>query len=942
MFLLSSIMILSAFPAASFANTNANYGKDSYIYDQYPPLFQHEPEWYAVSEGITPLAHADINLLNTNIDISSVLDQIVKIEPHRPDRSHLIHSSADILDVRLIEKGWVEIRWTADMTRNQANAATNFRLTDAYTGVGIPFTMNTNWGYYRFPHNNNATIFITNLRVTGWQNWTEEQKQDFHWHLQVTGNVTQRVSGNRVDNDIIYDVVYSSFHATIYDFHGLRVHGSENATPANVNRAARILATMMSKDQLEFGGIITDSIASFGVDFHAVGAGENVFFAPGQRSLTTFDPASVAGGFGATRSLPTATFGHNSVNVTVHEIGHTVKDLGISQLEDRYMITAYDVAFMNAMEQRMYIGFPGTTFNNMRLNSGEFFADASSIWFNSFAQNNNAPTSRQAMEVYDPLLFYALSLFYYPIDVPGASANPSTFRGTHTRIFVPEPGSGESDRTEFVFNVPGQTFTGIPGNTTGGFTMNPPGHFFKLSSHFTSHIIGSTGTGARESWWDFSHHNLNHNHAGVRWRVLPIYEDGVLTPYFHLLNAAGTNALAPMTADFVEGQQVVGGRIGMQATNVNNHSQHWELVQVKGRFSQLVNRASGLVLTTEGGDLPGDGTPILLGEYSDNPLSGAIWRVMRVKDQWIGGTASSLHNYYHAVIPTRRDVKPERIFLDPDGFIQINWPEPVPGGAESYRVTMDGVEFELDPENSWVVGNTTILKLAEEPTAQVLTGIGNLFNLRIQFTGEAIGGESGLRVNNGITYNFRQEPGLSVADTRAKFAVEALNNLPIAKEIILAPLQTIEEAVEYLNLPTSLFGLEIEWATNDINMEKDFRIMIGSIAYDVVLSAFFKGNEAPIFLHELSIINDMLVDRSTNFISIGETARNSRQWNISFEVTQRFVGGITATLPVEIIIPGANANLRGEYVFEEDPLLGLTLVFDIRNNGRNVSVFNLY
>jgi len=79
-----------------------------------------------------------------------------------------------------------------------------------------------------------------------------------------------------------------------------------------------------------------------------------------------------------------------------------------------------------------------------------------------------------------------------------------------------------------------------------------------------------------------------------------------------------------------------------------------------------------------------------------------------------------------------------------------------------------------------------------------------------------------------------------------------------------------------------------------------------------------------------------------DFISIWETARNSRQWNISFWVTETHENGEYNRFMADFTVAGANANLRGHYVFGENHLLeGHILVYDIRNNGNNVVAFDL-
>ena len=80
-----------------------------------------------------------------------------------------------------------------------------------------------------------------------------------------------------------------------------------------------------------------------------------------------------------------------------------------------------------------------------------------------------------------------------------------------------------------------------------------------------------------------------------------------------------------------------------------------------------------------------------------------------------------------------------------------------------------------------------------------------------------------------------------------------------------------------------------------------------------------------------------------DFTGIRETARASRQWVISFNVHAEYaVGEGGRTIPAQIIIPGPNANLSGRFTFGAGHnLAGLTLVFDIRNNGANIVTFDL-
>ena len=80
-----------------------------------------------------------------------------------------------------------------------------------------------------------------------------------------------------------------------------------------------------------------------------------------------------------------------------------------------------------------------------------------------------------------------------------------------------------------------------------------------------------------------------------------------------------------------------------------------------------------------------------------------------------------------------------------------------------------------------------------------------------------------------------------------------------------------------------------------------------------------------------------------DFINIFETDRNTREWQVTFWVTETFGDGNQNRFMTDFIIPGPNANLRGSYAFGADHVLaGHIIVFDIRNNGSNIVTFMLF
>ena len=74
-----------------------------------------------------------------------------------------------------------------------------------------------------------------------------------------------------------------------------------------------------------------------------------------------------------------------------------------------------------------------------------------------------------------------------------------------------------------------------------------------------------------------------------------------------------------------------------------------------------------------------------------------------------------------------------------------------------------------------------------------------------------------------------------------------------------------------------------------------------------------------------------------DFISIVETAKNSRIWVLTFNVTLTYADGTKEVVEFSINLNGNNANLDGKYVFAADHLLaGYTIIYDIKGNGSNI------
>jgi hypothetical protein len=89
------------------------------------------------------------------------------------------------------------------------------------------------------------------------------------------------------------------------------------------------------------------------------------------------------------------------------------------------------------------------------------------------------------------------------------------------------------------------------------------------------------------------------------------------------------------------------------------------------------------------------------------------------------------------------------------------------------------------------------------------------------------------------------------------------------------------------------------------------------------------------------------VTTTRDFVSMLETARNSRIWVLTFDAVVTLAdedGKVVETERVRytISLPGNNANLDGRYTFRAGhELEGYTLTYDIKGNGSNIRALSL-
>ncbi|MCL2874198.1 MAG: S8 family serine peptidase [Defluviitaleaceae bacterium] len=234
------------------------------------------------------------------------------------------------------------------------------------------------------------------------------------------------------------------------------------------------------------------------------------------------------------------------------------------------------------------------------------------------------------------------------------------------------------------------------------------------------------------------------------------------------------------------------------------------------------------------------------------------------------------------------------------------------------------------PVSGGIAGHTGVFELDNVPEETIITAVdgGRLFEFT-GATGNAVS-QAGALVSEpfevtipDLTYTIFQEYWRELVAIRF-FLDGELSALPLEDITMVADGVVVEDIRDF----TINIVHETAVAVIMVDRHADWHQMtITATAFGQTLT--------------FNLVNNWFGGLSANLVSVRETARNSRQWVVSFNVTQTFQDGRTATFPAEFTLPSPNANLRGAYVFTEGLLAHRTLVFDIRNNGANAATFDL-
>ena len=142
---------------------------------------------------------------------------------------------------------------------------------------------------------------------------------------------------------------------------------------------------------------------------------------------------------------------------------------------------------------------------------------------------------------------------------------------------------------------------------------------------------------------------------------------------------------------------------------------------------------------------------------------------------------------------------------------------------------------------------------------------------------------------------------------------------------------TIVNNPSYSVITVSKDKITVESVYVDFNTAKDKNIY--PITADGV-SVDFEISKPTVVEPVVTLIS--AVASAKDFISIVETAKNSRVWVLSFTVKETYSDGSVKTVPYAIRINANNANVDGSY-----DLGAYTLIYDIKGNGSNIKEFRV-
>ena len=536
--------------------------------------------------------------------------------------------NSDVKQIRLIENNYIEILWKEKV--KNSTIPENYKMT--LNGKSVQLDPGSCYYYDRMNDN------MTSLKLADPVSKPEDAKLTLTVVNDGKDDI-RAVSGNGKIAETKLEFGYEPFYQKkVTSKLGFPVKGSKNVNERALQIAADTADFMLSKRP-----DIAKAMSKNKADIAVSASNENAYYLPEGRGMTdnSLDPDKFpARGLAGNKASPTVMIAQDELlqndkskypreNVFVHEFGHTIKFLGVADIPD--LIHAYEDAYVHAKKSGRW---DQATY--LISNQEEFFACTTNIWFESVLEREDSTAlvnTKKELQIFDPQAYEFFSKIYPDERLPESCWDYAGKFKNEIQITEHPPAKAPA-------KIPDLDSPDAP-----KAEYNLSADYFKILSYLGTNVIQSDGQ-ELNTWWDFSNTWANYNFDALSWRVI---KEGDYYRFVLKKTETQKKDLAIMPKD---GGATEGTPLTVGAVNQQDDSQLWQLVGSEGYLCQIVNKKSGLVIGTEKGILPTDGTVLVLTKYEQNPSYTNQWRVLRLKDK--PGDESLVDDKY-AIKPVKAD-----------------------------------------------------------------------------------------------------------------------------------------------------------------------------------------------------------------------------------------------------------------------------------------------
>lgn len=244
------------------------------------------------------------------------------------------------------------------------------------------------------------------------------------WSVTARASITCPIFDPNGPQIVFPPAGYNRFYTKAVNVGGLPILATAKTCDRTLQMASEIVRKMLSRRPDVEAQLMRQRsfIAIFAVDERLTDLPEMSDLAgrpiPGDEK-NTYDGLCGSGG---SAKRPTVVCERNLIgyydpyggrmSVMIHELGHTIQDMGLDASSKRRIVTAYN----NALRAGLFPPAPGSGTPWIMMNEHEFFACGTANWFNATdpgnPSNSPAQSGRAQLRSYAPELYQILSEIY--------------------------------------------------------------------------------------------------------------------------------------------------------------------------------------------------------------------------------------------------------------------------------------------------------------------------------------------------------------------------------------------------------------------------------------------------------------------------------------------------------------------------------------------------